>query len=173
MVEIELEKTYLVKKLPEGLEKCPHKEIFDIYIPAEVRHPTLRVRRKGNSFEMTKKEPIKGRDSSEQAEHTIKLSEEEFKSLADLKGKKVRKIRYDFPYNGMNAEIAVFKDELEGLALVDIEFSDSKTKDEYEMPDFCLADVTQDEVFAGGMLCGKKYADLEPYLDKFGYEPSV
>ena len=34
----EIEKTYLVKNLPEGLEDCKHKEIYDIYFP-ECREP--------------------------------------------------------------------------------------------------------------------------------------
>ena len=37
------------------------------------------------------------------------------------------------------------------------------------MPDFCLADVTQEEFVAGGALCGKKYPDIEQKLAAFGY----
>jgi CYTH domain-containing protein len=169
MIEIELEKTYLMKKLPADLEKYPSKEVFDMYIPAQSVHPALRLRKKGDRFEMTKKQPIDGKDSSEQEEHTIKLSKEEFDSLVCTDGKKVRKIRYDYMYEGNKAEIDVFKDDLEGLVLVDFEFTDSKKKNAFKMPDFCLVDVTQDKTFAGGMLCGKKYSDIEARLRELKY----
>jgi hypothetical protein len=38
------------------------------------------------------------------------------------------------------------------------------------MPDFCLTDVTQELFVAGGVVCGKKYADLESDLQKFNYQ---
>ena len=38
------------------------------------------------------------------------------------------------------------------------------------MPDFCLVEVTQDEVFAGGVLAGKKYSDIEKDLRKYKYK---
>jgi len=170
MLTLELEKTYLAKRLPAGLENFPHKEILDIYFPASAAHPVLRLRKKGNSFEMTKKEPAKDGDASEQNEHTIKLSEEEFKALSSIKGKRSRKIRYEYPCQGRTAEVTVFKDDLEGLILVDVEFDDVKSKDAFKMPDFCLADVTQEQVFAGGMICGKKYADIATRLKELGYK---
>jgi len=54
--------------------------------------------------------------------------------------------------------------------LVDVEFKDLDAKSSFGMPDFCLADVTQETIFAGGMLCGKKYSDIEERLKAFGYE---
>jgi len=169
MVEIELEKTYLVKKIPEGLFDCKFKEIIDIYIPESYEHPTLRIRMKGDKYEITKKTPVNGLDSSEQTEHTISLTKEEFETLKKVAGKKVRKLRYYYNHNGVQAEFDVFKDELEGLVMVDFEFTEVADKDSFEMPDFCLADVTQEKETAGGMLCGKKYSDIKPFLDKFNY----
>lgn len=40
-------------------------------------------------------------------------------------------------------------------------------------PDFCLVDVTQETFLAGGMLCGKRYADIEAGLDRFGYRKII
>lgn len=169
MIEIELEKTYLAKKLPEGLESCVHHEMVDRYIPAQIDHPVLRIRRKGERCEITKKQPIYGTDSSEQSEHTIELSESEYQALSQVESKSVRKIRYNYIFDGVKAEVDVFKDGLEGLVLVDVEFADVAAKDAFEIPDFCLVDVTQDKVFAGGMLCGKTYADIEAHLKELGY----
>ena len=156
--------------LPKDLESFPSKEILDIYIPENVEHPVLRIRKKGTVCEITKKQPIKDGDSSEQEEHTIRLDVEECKSLLTVKGKKVRKIRYDYLYDGLKAEIDVFQDELKGLVLVDFEFVQADNKNAHALPEFCLIDITQDEIFAGGMLCGKKYADIEDHLKSLGYQ---
>ena len=170
MVEIELEKTYLVKEIPVGVSKCEFKEILDIYIPESYPHPVLRIRKKGDKFEITKKTPVNDKDSSEQHEHTIPLTREEFEVLEKSPGKRLRKYRYYYKYDGLVSEVDVFKDELEGLVLVDFEFKSVKDKDTFKIPDFCLAEVTQDATIAGGILAGKKYSDIETVLKKYGYK---
>lgn len=47
---IELEKTYLVKKLPKDLLGCKFKEVIDVYFPKESDHPSLRLRKNGDEF---------------------------------------------------------------------------------------------------------------------------
>ncbi len=170
-MEIELERTFLVKKLPEDLkEKSNIAEIIDIYIPKSIEHPILRIRKRGNVFEITKKAPLVGNDSSEQSEQTIPLTEEEFKSLSEINGKRFRKIRHYYNFENRVAEIDVYKDGLEGLVVADFEFESSIEKNNFQMPDFCLADVTQEKSIAGGILAGKEYSDIKPFLDKYNYQ---
>ncbi len=169
-MEIELERTFLAKFLPPGLEKANSKEILDIYIPATVDHPCLRIRKVGEIMEMTKKSPIKGNDSSEQKEETIKLNQEEYDALTSISGKRFRKNRYYYNFENQVAEIDVFQDGLKGLVLVDFEFTSSEEKNKFQMPDFCLADMTQERFAAGGILAGKEYADIKPFLDKYNYK---
>ena len=173
MEELELEKTYLARHLPEGLSGCEYKELLDIYVPESVEHPRLRIRQKGSKYEITKKTPLVKGDASQHTEQTISLEEAEFKALAQVKSKKVYKSRYFYKYNGFTAEIDVFRDGLEGLVLVDFEFSTVEEMKEFKIPDFCLADVTQEEFLAGGMLCGKNYSDIEDKLSRFGYKKIV
>lgn len=167
---IELEKTYLAKKLPEGLKSCKFKEIIDVYIPKSSKHPKLRLRKNGNNFELTKKEPVDNTDASAQQEQTIILTEIEFNALNEqIEGKRVHKIRYFYDYNGRIAEFDVFQKDLEGLVVVDFEFKTLKEKDNFQIPDFCLIDITQEVFIAGGMICGKSYKDIEENLRKFSY----
>jgi adenylate cyclase len=166
---IELERTFLAKRLPDGLSKCKVKEIFDVYIPKSDRHPKLRIRKNGDRYEMTKKRPVIEGDASRSEEQTIILREEEFKVLSKLDGKRVRKLRYLYPLEGKTAEIDVFQDELLGLVIIDVEFEGVDEKDSFSAPDFFGAEITQEEFTAGGMLCGKKYDDIKPILDKYGY----
>jgi CYTH domain-containing protein len=169
-MEIELERTFLIKEIPVGMIDCQFIEIMDIYLPRAVAHPTLRIRKRGDILEMTKKHQISEKDSSEQEEHTIALSKEEFDELAQIEGKRFRKLRYLYPFDGRVSEIDVYQDDLKGLVVVDFEFEMAEEKNNFKMPYFCLADVTQDEELAGGMLAGKKYSDIEDFLKKYDYQ---
>lgn len=166
----EFELTYLVKELPADVPASPCKEILDIYLPRASEHPILRLRKSGDKYEMTKKQPVSGTDSSHQTENTIPLTEAEFTELSTLSGKRVRKIRYYYSEKGINYEVDVFQDELHGLIVVDVEFSSNEEKALFTPPDWVLADVTQEKFIAGGMVCGKSYSDIELHLDKFEYQ---
>ncbi len=167
---IELERTFLVKRLPERLLDCKFTEITDLFIPKESIHPVIRIRKNGDVFEMTKKSPVNLNDISRQKEQTIILSEKEYNTLMKLEGKKFRKMRYYYKYDGKTAHIDIYHDDLEGLAVADFEFGTEEEKKSFEIPDFCLVEVTQEKFIAGGMLCGKSYSDIEDELKKFGYE---
>ncbi len=174
-MEIELEKIFLIKEFPADFKNSEHIEIIDIYVPQEADHPHLRIRKLGERCEMTKKSPIKEGDSSAQYEQTIKLSPEEFETFSKIDGKKLRKYRYYYPWfsgnvKGKKAEIDVYLDDLSGLCVADFEFDSLEDKSNFMMPDFCLSEVTQEEFIAAGMLAGKKYEDLKPYLEKYHYK---
>jgi hypothetical protein len=55
------------------------------------------------------------------------------------------------------------------MVLVDFEFDTEEDQAAFAMPEFCLADVTQEDFIAGGILAGKKYQDLEEDLKRFNY----
>ena len=167
---LEFEKTYLAKYLPLDLEKCEVRELMDIYIPADATHPKMRIRKKGDEYEITKKVRVHADDASVQEEYNISLTAGEFAPLSRVEGKRLRKLRYYYPYGELMAEVDVFQDDLAGLALIDFEFATAKEKDAFAMPDFCLAEVTQEDFVAGGMLCGKKYDEIEEELGRYGYE---
>jgi CYTH domain-containing protein len=166
--EIELERTYLVKSLPKGIESCESREMLDIYVPASARHPKLRIRKEGERRVITKKQTIDC-DESKHLEQTIPLDEGEFAELSTIAGKRVRKTRYIYNYKGRTAEIDVFRDGLAGLVLADFEFGSTEEMASFAMPEFCLAEVTQEEFLAGGMLCGKDYKDIEGELARYSY----
>ena len=71
---------------------------------------------------------------------------------------------------GKMAEIDVFADELEGLVLIDFEFDTVEEKSTFKMPSIALADVTQEDFVAGGLLAGKTYNDIALELKRFNYK---
>lgn len=171
MTEVELELTYLAKELPEGLAGCPSKLIVDVYYPPSAEHPHLRLRQNGDSYQITNKLVTNGTDSSHMTEETINLTPDQFEALAKAPGKRVVKRRYKLGYKGHVAEVDIFQENLSGLVIIDFEFSNREEQRAFAMPDFCLVDVTQDALTAGGMLAGKSYADIAEGLTKYGYKP--
>lgn len=169
--ELELELTYLAREIPTEVDNTEPTRLEDIYIPADLDvHSKLRLRQKGGNYEITKKVPLSEDDASSQMEHTIPLAENEFSILAAVSEKRVIKDRYNLTLAGVPAEVDVFRGLLEGLVVIDFEFSDEATKKSFVPPSECLADVTQEDFIAGGNLAGKSYADIESELNRFDYK---
>ena len=169
----EFELTFLPRELPAGVRRSPAKEMLDIYVPTVSDHPHLRIRKSGERYEITKKEPAQGTDASHQIETTIPLSREEFEELAQIPGRRVEKTRYLYEEKDRTYEVDVFGGELKGLVLADIEFASAEDMASYTRPDLMLAEVTNEKLLAGGMLSGASYADIEPVLTKLGYQKLV
>lgn len=170
MQEIELETTYLAKFIPDGLNECKFKEIVDIYIPQNEEHSKLRLRKQGDKYQITKKTLLNSNDASIQQEETIILTQEEFESLSSSSNKKIEKKRYYYPYQWKTAEIDVFLWMLAWLVVVDFEFASIEEKNQFQIPNFCHKDVTQEKFIAGGVLAGKSYEDIEDRLKELGYK---
>jgi CYTH domain-containing protein len=167
--EIELEKTYLLRALPAALASLRPVVIHDVYVPEEANHASLRLRHRGDKYEITKKVPVSGNDSSKQFEHTIVLNQDEFEALAAVSKKDILKRRYSLEIAGRTAEIDVFDGALSGLAVIDFEFDSEEEMNTFEMPPEALADVTQDETIAAGFLAGKTIDEILPRLEKYKY----
>ncbi|HEX6258677.1 MAG TPA: hypothetical protein VFZ48_04310 [Candidatus Saccharimonadales bacterium] len=170
MVELERELTFLAKAVPEHIFDASSEVIEDIYVPQELEHASLRIRRKGDQYEITKKEPVDGTDSSRQNEHTISLRGDEYRALATCSIKIAKKRRYFCEIDGYRAEVDVFLDNLAGLILIDFEFGSDEDMHRFTPPDICLADVSQEAFIAGGKLAGKTYQDIEQELNTYSYQ---
>jgi len=166
---VELELTYLAKTLPANLKDCPSRRIVDYYVTNGTGHSDLRIRKNGDSYELTRKTPLKDGDASKQTETTIVLNQTEFESLSHAKSRKITKKRYLFQYEGQTAEFDVFDGGLAGLVVIDFEFANEAEMGSFEMPNFCLADITQETFIAGGVLAGKNLSDIKDVLKKFAY----
>jgi len=173
MKKLELERTFLAKYLPEDLASFPSREVCDIYVKGESEYLNLRLRSNGGKYEITRKERINDDDASRQIETTINLVKEEFDHLAKFTERKLCKQRVDYVLDNVKIEFDIFDGEFKGLVLVDIEFEDEQTKDSFATPDFCLADVTQEDFIAGGFLFSRSYEDIEMYLQKYNYKQII
>lgn len=167
---VELELTYLAAKLPNEINGVTPVRLKDVYVPdLDGVHPRLRLRKKGDKYEVTKKVPLVEGDASAHSEMTIPLVKDEFVALESVSNKIVEKDRYKVTIDGHEAEVDVFVGNLEGLVVIDFEFDSEESKNVFIAPDVCLADVTQEMFIAGGKLAGKSYEDIKSELDRFEY----
>lgn len=168
--QLERERTFLAKELPQEIKTAEPTRIVDIYIPDTPAHSRLRLRKNGDTYQITKKTPTTADDASEHIEQTIPLTEEEFAALSRCSAKRVAKDRYRVVIDGTLAEIDIFIEDLAGLVLIDFEFSTEAEKDDFTPPSIALADVTQEDFIAGGLLAGKTYDTIAPELARFCYK---
>jgi len=170
--EVEMELAFLPTKLPDEIMGVEPKRVTDIYFSDDSDLLTkLRLRQKGSTFEMTKKVVLDPADPSVQQEYNIPLTESEFLKLSKVEGREVVKDRYVVDVDGHQAEIDIFRGHLAGFGLVEFEFSSEEDKAAFVAPDFCGAEVTQEDFIAGAYLAGKSYDDISPELTRYGYNP--
>lgn len=167
---VEIELTYLAKYIPPGLDHSSFKDFHDLYIPEADLHPHLRLRKRGEFLELTKKIVIESGNLSEHREITLPLTQLEYDELATVRGRALTKRRFFLPYQNKIGQVDVFLDKLYGLIVVDFEFTSLLERDSFIPPDYCLANVTQEEFIAGGFLAGKTYEEIAQYLSVFNYE---
>lgn len=171
MPNLELELTYLAASIPEKINQTNPIRLIDIYIPQDPDvHAKLRIRKKGDTYVMTKKILLKAGDASKQNEYDIPLDEREFNELSKISDRKIIKDRYQIMLGGKMAEVDIFRDNLKGLVVIDFEFETFDDQKSFIAPKECLADVTQEDFIAGGNLAGLEYSDIQTHLTKFNYQ---
>lgn len=160
---LEIEKTYLVKQLPKNLSQYKSVKIQQGYLSPGPS--PLRIRQKGDKFELTKKIPLASGDVSSVEEINIYLTEYEFKKLWPLVERSLTKTRHLIPLGGeLTAELDVYSGSLDGLIVVEVEFPSSKSMNSFTPPDWFGRDITQEDFFANSYLAGKSFADIKQHL---------
>ena len=149
---MEIERKYLVRRLPDGLAALPHVEIEQCYLCTS---PTVRVRRMGDRYILTVKEHcVTGSTAIHNREEEFALSRAKYLMLrAKCEGCPVAKTRYRVPLpGGLTAELDIFHGAHEGLRVVEVEFPDTATADTFIPPDWFGQDVSQDPRYRNSRL---------------------
>lgn len=161
---MEIERKFLVRDIPSGLDQCPHMEIEQGYLCTS---PTLRIRRMGDAYILTVKETKPQAVSLARApivnrEEEFALSAEAYSALkSKCEGLFISKTRYridlrrqmsDGLYSGLTAELDVFHGVHEGLLLVEVEFPDVRSAQAFVPPAWFGDDVSQDPRYRNSSL---------------------
>ena len=73
------------------------------------------------------------------------MSRDQFDALwPGTEGRRIEKIRYKIDYAGRTIELNLFRGDLEGLVLAEVEFTSREKSGEFKAPDWLRDDVTED-----------------------------
>ena len=172
--QTELRRLFLIRDLPEPLERSSsHLQIFDNYI----ENTRLRLRSmrspdtKEWSYHLQQRFPV-GDNFSLWKIAEIYLNEAEHKIFEQFEGREIsknerketneiRKNRYYYDLDDKKLEIDLFLGELWGLNLVRVVFENEKDFENFELPPFIIAEVTDNPFFSGENLVGKHFGDIQ------------
>lgn len=164
---IERERRYLLRDLPEGLNRAdPHLQITDNYITGS----RLRLRKvrdpKANKWtvKFTQKYAPNPADLSRTVITNTYLNAFEAETLAVFEANEIRKNRYRFEYEGRTFTVDMFLGDLFGLVLAEVSFENDDELESFQKPPFALAEVTNNELFTGGRLSQLTFAELREQI---------
>ena len=158
---MEIERKYLVSRLPKDIDQYEHYEIEQAYLCTS---PTLRIRRMGDCSILTVKERVVVADTSaiHNREEEFTLSATSYQRLLEkCDSGRVGKTRYRIDlcklmdnesYRGLIAEVDVFHGRHKGLMLVEVEFPNTETANSFVPPDWFGEDVSTNPCYRNSFL---------------------
>src|ERR1700730_6959739 len=115
----EIERKFLVKELPPGLDRFRSYPIAQGYLANEPGGRHVRLRKKGKTASLTFKV---GRGNARE-EREIQLSPEQFATLwPATRGRRLRKTRYEIPWKNLKIEVDIYHGRNQGLVVAEGEF---------------------------------------------------
>lgn len=151
MENMEIEKKYTIKHLPDNLEEYPCKVIEQAYLNTE---PVVRVRKSNDTYTLT----YKGSGLMTRAEYNLPLDEASYKHLLEkADGNIIAKKRYVIPLENprfadgftpaeelsLRIELDIFEPPFAPLIMAEVEFPDTQTADAFLPPAWFAEDVTE------------------------------
>lgn len=141
----EIERKFLVKRLPAELKRARSYLIAQGYLASEPRGRHVRLRKKGRSASLTFKV---GRGNARE-EREIKLSVKQFAALwPGTAGRRLRKVRYDVPWKNLLIEIDIYRGKNEGLIVAEVEFPDHVARRKFRPPSWFGREVTGEKRYS-------------------------
>lgn len=139
---MEIERKFLIQKLPDDLNTYPHHKIEQAYLSTD---PVLRIRQKDNDYILT----YKGPGMLAREEHEFPLNKASYQHLLKkADGNVISKTRYLIPdASGLTIELDVFSGCFTGLIMAEVEFPDMESAGSYQMPRWFSKEVTTDTHF--------------------------
>jgi CYTH domain-containing protein len=145
----EIERKFLLPLVPGLADGQQFVEIEQGYLAID-EETEVRVRRADQDRFIT----VKGGQGEVRDEIEIAISDKQFAALWPLtEGRRLSKRRLVVTLErGLEVELDVFKDELEGLLIAEVEFESEAESDEFEPPDWLGREVTGNDRYSGQSL---------------------
>jgi adenylate cyclase len=145
----EIERKFLVRKLPEDLATYPSTEISQGYLVSTDDGLQVRLRKQGEQYSLTYKRGL----GNVREEREVALTAEQFATLwPATEGKRLVKTRYEIPLGERIVEIDLYGGQHEGLIVAEVEFDDEQSAINFQPPDWLGDDVTGDPRYSNQLL---------------------
>jgi adenylate cyclase len=145
----EIERKFLIRKLPDDLTSYPHRPISQGYLVSLDDGLQVRLRKSGENYSLTYKRGI----GNVREEREIELAAEQFDALwPATEGKRLVKTRYEIPFGDRVIEIDVYHERHEGLVVAEVEFDDEGGAKNFRPPPWLGDDVTGDPRYSNQLL---------------------
>jgi adenylate cyclase len=146
---LEIERKFLVRKLPDDLANYRHTEISQGYLVSLDDGLQVRLRKSGDKYSLT----FKRGAGNVREELEIDLSAEQFNALwPATEGKRLLKTRYEIPLGDRIVEIDVYHGRHEGVIVAEVEFDAEEAARNFKPPDWLGDDVTGDPRYSNQLL---------------------
>ena len=143
---MEIERKYLVQKLPENYTVFPCRRLEQGYLCKE---PVVRIRQDNNNYELT----YKSKGLLVREEYNMPLTKESYEHLkTKIDGKIITKKRYMIPYRTYTIELDVFEGDLAPLTFAEVEFTSVEEAENFIAPDWFGEDVTYEAKYKNSNL---------------------
>ncbi len=138
MKPMEIERKYLIRRLPENLSQYQCKKIAQGYI---CTNPVVRIRKSDDEYYLT----YKGKGLMAREEYNLPLTQEGYEHmLPKIDGRLIEKSRYLIPLDGkLTAELDIFEGDLAPLIIVEVEFDSLDAANSFIPPEWFGEDVTE------------------------------
>ena len=138
MKPMEIERKYLIRRLPENLSQYQCKKIAQVYI---CTNPLVIIRKSDDEYYLT----YKGKGLMAREEYNLPLTQEGYEHmLPKIDGRLIEKSRYLIPLEGkLTAELDIFEGDLAPLIIVEVEFDSLDAANSFIPPEWFGEDVTE------------------------------
>jgi len=148
----EIERKFLIKRLPDDLKRSRSLIIDQGYLATEPAGRQVRLRKTGRSASLT----FKVRRGTHREEREIKLSPKQFAVLwPGTAGRRLRKVRYEIPWKNVLIEIDIYRGRHAGLVVAEVEFPDRASARRFKAPWWLGREVTGEKRYSNVRLALK------------------
>jgi len=152
----EIERKFLIKKIPFSLENLKKFHIYQKYLSSENDSLELRIRAIDDLYFFT----VKQSKDNYREEFEKKISEKEFQYLQTWQTKEqkreIKKVRYHIPHENLLIELDIYKDNLAGLVTAEIEFPTIEESKEFQPLPWFYQEITKNKLYKNFYLSLKK-----------------
>jgi CYTH domain-containing protein len=148
----EIERKFLLKRLPDKLKGSRCYIIEQGYLASESAGRQVRLRKKAKAATLT----FKVGRGSHREEREIRLSPKQFAALwTGTAGRRLRKVRCEIPWKNLVIEIDIYQGRHAGLVVAEVEFPDRVSCRKFKSPSWFGREVTGEKRYSNVRLANE------------------